>query len=269
MENEIHATGALPPKTDLRDYSLKAEATEVKEFELTILPEVKNQMNVSSCAAHATSSILEWFNQQETGEYRELSTDFIYGMQGIECNRNDKGMYLRDACKIIHKYGDCLNETIPYNTEMPKCTEKLKDNLNDEVYKEAAISKVNSYVRCWTSNDIKYALMHGSPVLMSIKWYGLNIVKPDGTISFLKPLFDGYHAIMVYGFNEKGWLCQNSHGKLWGKGGRFILPYDYGFREAWSFIDAENNGVHKPKRNKWLDFLYKIANFILNFTKKE
>lgn len=261
--------GVLPPQTDLRDYSIKAGATNVTEFQLDNLPPIKNQGAVSSCAAHSSSYILEWFNEKETGEHRKLSTGFIYGMQGVEFNRMDKGMYLRDVCKIMHKYGDCLHETIPYNTEMPKCYEKLQNDLNDEVYEEASICKVQSYVRCWTSNDIKYALMHNSPVLMSVKWYGLHIVKPDGTIAFEKHLLDGYHAIMVYGFNEKGWLCQNSYGKIWGKDGRFILPYDHGFREAWSFIDAENSGVHKPKRNEFLDKLYKILNLIANLFKKK
>jgi hypothetical protein len=50
--------------------------------------------------AHATSSILEYFNYKEIQDSRQLSTDFIYGMQGIKFNRLEKGMYLRDACKI-------------------------------------------------------------------------------------------------------------------------------------------------------------------------
>lgn len=260
--------GALPSKTDVRDYKVKASTVNVSEFELTDLPPVKNQGTVGSCTAHATSSILEWFNKKETGEHRELSVGFIYGMQGVEFNYMGSGMYLRDACKLVQKYGDCLHETVPYNTEMPKCYEKLREQLDDEIYKEAAICKVSSYAKCQTENDVKYALMNYGPVLMSVKWYGINMVKFDGTISFQENLLDGYHAIMVYGFNEKGWLCQNSHGKLWGNGGRFILPYKHGFREAWSFVDAENSDVHKPKRNTVLDFLYKIINFIANLFSK-
>ena len=73
--------GALPPKTDLRDYKVAAANTQFPErFSVPFLPDVKNQKNVGSCVAHATSSVLEYFNKMETGENIPLSTDFIYGM---------------------------------------------------------------------------------------------------------------------------------------------------------------------------------------------
>ncbi len=258
--------GALLPKTDLRDYRLKAAtAIDTKEFVLTNLPTVKNQGQVGSCVAHASSSIVEWFNQKETSEYRELSPGFIYGMQGVEFDRLDRGMYLRDACKILQRYGDCLKSTVNFNIEMPECYNRLKNIINDDIYSEAAIGKVKSYARCGSNNDIKYALMNYGPVLMSIKWYnGSKIIDANGTIEFNKDTDYGYHGIMVYGFNETGWLCQNSWGKYWGKQGRFVLPYEYGYTEAWSFIDAENNDVYKPQRSTIFDTIYRIINGIIN-----
>lgn len=261
--------GAKLPKTDLRDYKVIAKEVNVTNFELDNLPSVKNQGWVSSCAAYCSSSILEWFNTKETNEYRELSTGFIYGMQGIACDRVEEGMYLRDACKIMQKYGDCLKETIPYNIEMPQCYNRLKEDLNEDVYNEASICKVESYARCTTNDAVKYALMQYSPVLMSVKWYDMHKINSDGVINFNTNSGKGCHAIMVYGFNEKGWLCQNSWGKIWGKKGRFILPYEYGFNEAWSFVDAKNNDIHKPKRNKILDIIYKALNAIINLFKKK
>ena len=80
-------------------------------------------------------------------------------------------MYLRDACKIVKEYGDPTERSIVGNTEQPKCTENLKEQLNDEIYKEAKNYKVKSYARCKTTNDIKHALMNYGPVLGSIKWY--------------------------------------------------------------------------------------------------
>ncbi len=261
--------GVRPPKTDLRDYKVKACVTDVKNFNLDNLPPIKNQGSVNSCAAHSSSSILEWFNKKETGEHRELSTGFIYAMQGVAFDRLDSGMYLRDVCKIIQKYGDCLFETVPYNIEMPECYNRLQKDLNDSVYNEAAICRVESYAKCETDEAVKYALMTYSPVLMSVKWYDKCKVNKDGTVKFDTSTDNGYHAVMVYGFNEKGWLCQNSWGNIWGNNGRFILPYEYGFREAWSFVDAKNNDIYKPKRNKLLDIIYKMLNAIFNlFAKK-
>lgn len=264
MSNHNISYGAKLPKTDLRDYKIKPVATDVEEFELDNLPEVKNQFTVSSCVAHSSSSILEWFNKKETGEYRELSTGFIYAMQGVLFNRFENGMYLRDACKIIQKFGDCLFETMPFNIEMPDCYERLNDNLNEEIYKEASICKIDSYAKCETDESIKYALMNYSPVLMSIKWYDDYKLDNDDTISFDTNSDHGYHAVMVYGFNEKGWLCQNSWGAFWGNKGRFILPYKYGFAEAWSFVDAKNSDIYKPKQNKMFNVVYKVMNYIIN-----
>lgn len=260
---EILNFGVQPPKIDLRDYKIKSGATNVKEFALIDLPKVKNQRSVNSCAAHSSSSILEWFNQKETGKQTDLSTGFIYGMQGIAFNRLDEGMYLRDVCKIIQKYGDCLFNTIPFNIEMPECYNRLKDNLTQDIYNEALICKVESYAKCTTDEAIKYALIKYSPVLMSVKWHNTYVLDDD-TIQFDTISDYGYHAVMVYGFNEKGWLCQNSWGKTWGDKGRFVLPYQYGYREAWSFVDAKNSDVHKPKQNKWLNIIYRILNFIIN-----
>lgn len=260
--------GVLAPKRDLRDYKVKSTAPiGVVEAQLEHLPKIKNQGSVNSCAAHAASSILEWFNQKETGEYRELSTDFIYGMQGVKLGRMDSGMYLRDVCKIVKDYGDCAANTIGTNTEMPECAKNLAKLLTDSVLKEGAMCKVKSYAKCDTDNDIKYAILNYGGVLGSVKWYSNYDIK-NGIINFDTTSQKGYHAVMVYGFNEDGWLCINSWGALWGKKGKFILPYSHGFREAWSFVDAENEDVYKPKRNKWWDLFYKIINFILNLWKR-
>ena len=261
--------GVMPPKTDLRDYKVKACATNVIDFQLDNLPTVKNQKSINSCAAHSSSSILEWFNAKETGEYRELSVGFIYGMQGVAFNRLDEGMYLRDVCKIIQQYGDCLHDTISFNIEMPECYNRLKENLNESVYNEALISKIKSYAKCTTDEAVKHAIMTYSPVLMSIKWHDKYKLKDGNVIHFDTTSDNGYHAVMVYGFNENGWLCQNSWGKLWGNKGRFVLPYEHGFREAWSFVDAENSDIYKPKRNTLFDIVYKLLNFIANLIKKK
>ena len=195
--------GARLPKTDLRDYTVKAGAVDVNSFELDNLPSVKNQLSVGSCVAHSSSSILEWFNNKETNEYRELSTGFLYGMQGVEFNRLESGMYLRDVCKIIKKYGDCLFSTIPFNIEMPECYNLLKDKLDENVYNEALICKIKSYAKCTTNDSVKHAIMKYSPVLMSVKWYNKYKMQKDYTVSFDTTSDSGYHAIMVYGFNDK------------------------------------------------------------------
>ena len=76
------------------------------------------------------------------------------------------------------------------------------------------------------------------------------------------------HGIMVYGWNEIGWLCQNSWGTAWGNKGHFIVPFDNNFRECWSFIDLINENVKIPKTNCVLNIIYKIYNLIINTIRK-
>jgi C1A family cysteine protease len=106
--------------------------------------------------------------------------------------------------------------------------------------------------------------MNYGPVLVSIKWYDNNKLLPNGVIEFDETSPAGYHAVMVYGWNKDGWLCQNSWGKDWNKDGTFIQKYDPGFREAWSFVDAVNPDVVAPANNKWTKWITPIINWCIN-----
>lgn len=252
--------GALKPQIDVRDYRPAVGAVELPKFySLPCLPQIKDQFFVNSCCAHATSSILEYFNQIETGSNVTLSTDFIYGMQ----DREGQGMYLRDACKIVQKYGDTYKTTFPKNTEQPACGKAVKAALTDEILAEAEYFQIASYANCRTEKEKKSAIYSGKPLLASIKWYD-KYTKEDGVIHFDTSSDCGYHAVMVYGWNETGWLCQNSWGKSWGNKGRFVLPYEFGLVEAWAFTD-EIKGNPAPKK---LDWLYKVINWLLNLFNK-
>ena len=176
-------------------------------------------------------------------------------------------MFLRDACKIVQEYGDCLKSTISTNIEQPKCTQNLKEQLTDDVYKQAAISKVASYPRCKNTNAIKHALMNYGPLLASVKWYDDFTIDNKGLLHMNTNTDYGYHAIMIYGWNEHGWLCQNSWGKTWNGDGRFKYPYTSPFTEAWSFVDAANSDIIIPTKSSILNIFYRIINRIINFLK--
>lgn len=263
-----HFLGALKPKVDTRDYRVAAGASELPDFYMCEdLPPVKNQRSVSSCVAHATAAILETFNKKETGKFIPLSTNFIYGMQGVALGRLEGGMYLRDACKIVKEYGDATEHSIGGNTEQPKCTEELKNKLTEEIYAEAKSFKIASYASCKTAKDIKHALINYGPVLASIKWYDKYTFEKGDIIKFDKTSDYGYHAIMICGYNEEGWLCQNSWGRNWNADGQFVYPHSEKLAEAWSFVDATNEDVIIPVNNIWCNWIYRVINFIINCVK--
>ena len=263
--------GCLPQRIDLRDYKVKSKKacalSYPTEFELKELPPVKNQKTVNSCCAHAASSVLEYHDRAQ----HNLSTNFFYGIQHKLFHQDGEGMYLADACKVAKQYGDMLESDCPGNTEVPKCWAIAEDAFNNEEARQRALEfKSASYYACKTDSDIKYALMNYGPVLASIHWYDSYIVNSKGIITFNTNTPGGYHAIMVYGWNQDGWLIQNS----WGTNdGRFILPYDYGFAEARVMIDweegTEDPALVEPNTNLVLEIIYKILNFILNLVIKQ
>ena len=263
--------GCYVSPVDVRDYKIACTSCDIlpEKFELSVLPNVKNQGSVSSCVAHASASILEYY-ELICGREHKLSTNFIYGIQRQEFDREAKGMYLRDACKIISKYGDMLESDCSGNNEVPTCCNKAEKALLDEVKKKNAESFIiKSYFSCDSANAIKKAIMNYGPVLASIKWY--NSYQPDlaGVLSTKKSGNATHHAIMIYGWDEKGFKCQNSWGRLWGKGGRFTAPYEIPIVEARCFVDATDTDIIIPKRNNFLDIIYKIFNKILNIFRKK
>lgn len=260
---------------DLRDFKLKTASVGTaalpEEYVCDLKAPVKNQKRVSSCTAHAVSSILE---HHAEGKYK-LSTNFLYGAKRSVCNHTGKGMYLRDACKIVTDYGDMLLEDCSGNTEVPKCYDIAEEALCDAAKLERATAfRVLKYFSCSSVEDIKYAIYNHGPVLASMKWY-YNTFKVDknGRLIGEQTGDHFYHAVMVYGYTPEGFWCQNSWGTGWGKKGRFFVPNSIKFTEVRGFVDLANNAeledLIEPKRTYILNFFYKCINFILNLFKKD
>ena len=264
-----YGNGSILSPYDIRDYGVAAStaAPLPETFELDFSNiEVKNQRNINSCVAHALSTILEYHAK---GQY-ELSTNFFYGIQYKLCGYEGKGMYLRNACKIATEYGDPLREDCYGNYEIPDCRKVAEAAFdNEETMRKAADFKTKSYYKCNNNEEIKYALVNYGPILASIQWYPDYTVRNGILVKSSNKKSDSYHAIVIYGYNEQGFLCQNSWGRFWGNNGRFILPYNIKIQEARGLIDFDNqNYIAPPKPNKFLNYIYKILNYIINLFKK-
>lgn len=261
--------GCILSPYDSRDYKLKAGVTNTDlpaEYSCPLKTEVKNQQSVCSCVAHATSSILEYHSTPHV----DLSTNFIYGLQKKLFNRDGKGMMLRDACKIAADYGDALLEDCPGNTEVPSCYSVANEAFVDQdKLNKASNYRILKYFLCLNNRDIKYALYNYGPVLGSIKWYNTFKVDANGVLTGEQKGSYGYHAVMVYGYTEDGFWCQNSWGKNWGKNGRFFVPNNIKFREARGFVDWNGSDeLKEPNPNGIFNLLYKCLNAIINFFEK-
>lgn len=267
MPNKL---GAMPPKIDIRDYKyMPAGATQETypaEFACWT-PEVKNQGNVNSCVAHVAAELEEYFNHKEKGTYDQLSVGYVYGCR---YNYKGQGMYLRDALKTLKDKGVCIYEELPYNEEVPEMINIFNKKTD---YKTDKYNKITTYFSVDPKDylKIKHSLVHCGPMMISVPWYeDFQVV--DGVIqspSNMNCPF-GHHAILLYGWEEKGWRIQNSWGKEWGNEGRAIYPYNLPIAEMYGATDTvkHNPNIKAKKQNKVTNTCSKITNFMLNIFKK-
>ena len=265
------AFGALLSKYDIRDYKINSKITGTnsypEEFQLQYIPEVKDQGSVNSCVAHVCASIEEYFEYMQCNVKEELSPGFIYGTR---YDYKGEGMYLRDALKTLCEQGICKQKVFPYNKEVPEIIELVKES--DITEEDTSHCRISKYFSCKTINDIKDALINHGPVMISVPWFNENKVDKNDILVKGK-IQNGNHALFIYGWNSDGFLFMNSWGNRWAEDGKCILPYDYPLNEAWGITDEfytlHDEMIIEPKRNWFLDILYKIINWIANLFKKK
>ena len=252
---------------DLRDYKVAVTATEFPET--FVLPEVsvKNQGSTGSCVAHACSSVVEYHNKSQEGTDVVFSTEFIYGYRPAGYHVGE-GMYIRNALKTLRKLGDCPLADLPGNHKCPEAMKAVEAKL-DELKDKAYPHRISNYAKVNTVDEIKQALMNFGYVVISMPWYKDYKLK-NGVYTTTAKEKSGYHCMVLYGWNESGWLVHNSWGKSWGKKGKFIMPFDFKWAEAWAVIDEikGEGDIIRPDDNWFVKTFAPIINVLVNFFRK-
>lgn len=248
---------------DVRDYTIKADKEFPKTFCLNTVP-VKNQHSKPTCTAHALSSVVEYHHQRQHGEHREFSTEFIYGMREKDYYIGD-GMVIRDGLNTLLKYGDVYHEDCRGNRNYKDAMETVKADFAN-LQELAFPHRISAYFRINSAEELKTALMKYGVVVVAMSMYKNDKLVKDIYTYPPDAKKRGAHCVFIYGWDERGWLVQNSWGKLYGWDGRFVIPYDFKFIEMWGVADDITDGVIvKPKRNAILDLIYSIINKLLNW----
>ena len=264
QEENIHPLGALTAPIDIRDYYLPAGAqttttTYPKEFVLEGMPPVKDQGKIWSCVAHALSTVVEYHNKHQEETDVTMSTGYIYGNRDAK-DEDIKGMYTTHALKRLVKYGDVPEELFPYNQEIPQILTTFKSKAF-EISPDAIPNRISSYYSIAVTGLVKKALMADGPVICNANWSGKEKVDADGVVyepSTVKDSDYGGHCTVIYGWNEKGFLVQNSWGTKWGKEGRCILPYDFHYTGFYGVKDEINE---KKKATELTSLNEKLAEY--------
>lgn len=254
---------------DIRDYRIVATTQEFPETFSLARVTIKNQGAVGSCVAHACSSVVEYHNKVQEKTDTVFSTEFIYGYRPIGYYIGE-GMYVRNALKTLQKVGDCPLALLKGNH---KCSDAMKavEEKFDELKEAAYPNRISTYARVKTVEEIKQALMNYGPVVVSMPWYKDYKLK-NGVYTYPeKPEKSGGHCVIIYGWDRRGWLVQNSWGKYWGQSGCFVVPFDFKWTEAWAVTDkviGETDYVD-PQDNWFIKIFGPIINWILNLFRKK
>lgn len=249
---------------DIRDYTINADTNLPTEYTCPSKVPVKNQGTKPTCVAHAAASLVEYHHKrQHDNNYKAFSTEFIYGMRDVGYYVGD-GMMIRNALKTLQKYGTPYKTECPGNNDVKEAMKNVNEKL-DTYIELAHPHRISTYYRCTSNDAIKTALVKHGPVLVSMNTYkGAKIV--DDTYTYDPKAESGRHCVMIYGYDERGWLIQNSWGTLYAGDGRFVIPFDYKFNEAWGITDEIiSDELNIKKRNKFTDSVYKIWNKIVNW----
>lgn len=266
MNNNEFAFGCLEPKKDFRDYRLNGKVAMSLQlpdsFEVQHSP-IKNQGGVCSCTAHAVAEVLEAINKNE----EKYSTNWIYGYRPFGYYIGT-GMYPRQAIKTTADEGYVLYDDFKGNDEMNAVKETVDKNI-DFLKEKAKDRKTFSYAALQTKQEVKEAIfLTGYPVLLCIHCADPFILDDENCLVYGEK-FNGYHAMVCYGWNEKGLLIQNSWGENWGEKGTCILPEEYPFSEAWLIANTEEDYLVVRPKGFWLrKLLQALINFIVRMFEK-
>ena len=267
MKVEDRSFSNLVSPYDVRDYKVVVSTT---EFPTTFkLPEVtvKNQGSTGSCVAHACSSVVEFHNKRQENTNVVFSTEFIYGYRPTGYYVGE-GMYIRNALKTLRDLGDSPLADLRGNHNCPEAMEAVEANL-DKLKDVAYPHRISTYASVKTEAEIKQALMEFGYVVVSMPWYK-NYKLKNGVYTYTSEETTGYHCVLIYGWDERGWLVHNSWGKGWGQQGKFIVPFDFKWREAWAVIDdvIGEGDVVRPQDNWFIKVFGQLINAIVNFSRK-
>jgi len=252
--------GALESPNDIRDFRVSApKSIELPvEFRLNHTT-IKDQGDVNSCVAHTLSEMLE-------SKYKNnYSTGWIYGYRPTGYYQGE-GMYPREALSTLLKKGAVLNKDFNVNIEMSAAKKKVDDNI-DVLEIKAEDTKIESYARMSTINEIKtWLYTKNIPVPIAIATDNL-VIDSNNIIQIPDVYPNSGHAILIIGWNETGFIIQNSWGTNWGDNGLAILPYEYKIREAWAVTMDTSNREYESKIKKPCLFflrsaLYKLIKFV-------
>ncbi|MDL1860484.1 hypothetical protein FBR04_05560 [Betaproteobacteria bacterium PRO7] len=239
-----------PDRIDFRDLPFRpnvAVAPKPRWFPEFTLP-VRNQEDTSACTGFSLSLVVEHLLRKAQREKAPaISPYMLYSMARRYDEfpgSKDEGSSLRGALKGWHKHGACADPLWQTGVDMPPAPKKAADDW----WLDAVKRPLGAYYRIDKKQiaDIHAALNEVGIVYASADTHkgwdegadgGAGVGKA-GPLKKRPASFDdifvippnrggdGGHAFAIVGYDERGFLLQNSWDTDWGSYGYAILTYD-------------------------------------------
>jgi hypothetical protein len=233
---------ARPDPPDARDRPFRpnvAVSPSPTLFPKRLLP-VKHQGETNACTGFGLSLVVEQLLRNSGRERTPAISPFmLYSMarryDEFPGSVADAGSSLRGALKGWYKHGACALDLFP-GLEMPPAQAKVEDDW----WYDAVRRPLGAYYRVDPRSiiDMHGALNEVGVLLASCGCHsgwdegaGLALPRPRSFDEVWPiPLQGGSaehagHAFAIVGYNEQGFLIQNSWGEEWGSGGLALLGY--------------------------------------------
>jgi hypothetical protein len=189
---------------------------------------ILNQGQEGACTGFACAAVINQLNMLRGGEFR-ASPRMLYEM----ARRHDEwpgesydGSSCRGVIRGWKNMGVCSDDQWPYDTDDP-------GELTIERAIHARKSPLGAYYRL-RPDVVEYhaALNEVGALLVSAKvhsgWWDPQIRDPEHTMATILSSedYEGGHAFAIVGYNERGFIVQNSWGPDWGTGGFAVWLYE-------------------------------------------
>jgi C1A family cysteine protease len=227
----IKGFGWIPDHPDARDLQFEPRAKIAASVDLRttgFMPAPYDQGNLGSCTANGSAGMFEYLLAKEGLPAWTPSRLFIYYYERVIEGSvdQDSGALVRDALKVLSKYGT------PPETDWPYNISKFTDQPPPIAVADAKRNLVMQYKSVSSQTGIKSALSAGTPVVFGFTVYDSFMdIGADGIMPIPKKTesVQGGHCVLAVGYKEVNntihYICRNSWGTSWGDGGYFYMPH--------------------------------------------
>ena len=182
-------------------------------------------------AAYSTALSTSYRRYKDNNQARHLSGITIMEHYGI-C----KKINVIDAFEFINEYGllefPCRDQTYCSNCEYNDCL-SYDERINgfymvkEETFKSSEVYGIKG------EKNIKKEIVENGPVVTVFKFYSDLLYYKNGYYEHVNGSYIGSHEAVIVGWDEKGWIAQNTFGSFWGNEGFFKVKFknNIGFGE--------------------------------------